>query len=45
MATAFDLMRKNYWDRREYSAITVAGEASFGVESLAKLGFTIEETQ
>ncbi|WP_299013469.1 4-phosphoerythronate dehydrogenase [uncultured Photobacterium sp.] len=43
MAAAFDLMRKNYWDRREYSAITVAGEARFGVESLAKLGFTVEE--
>ncbi|KHT61609.1 erythronate-4-phosphate dehydrogenase [Photobacterium gaetbulicola] len=43
MAVAFDRMRKNYWDRREYSAITVAGEAHFGVESLAKLGFTVEE--
>ncbi|GAL08689.1 erythronate-4-phosphate dehydrogenase [Photobacterium aphoticum] len=43
MATAFDRMRKNYWDRREYSAITVAGEATFGVESLAQLGFTVEE--
>lgn len=43
MAAAFDQMRKNYWDRREYSAITVAGEAGFGVESLAKLGFTVEE--
>ncbi|ELR63756.1 Erythronate-4-phosphate dehydrogenase [Photobacterium marinum] len=45
MATAFDGMRKNYWDRREYSAITVAGKGGFGVESLAKLGFTVEETQ
>lgn len=45
MANAFDRMRKNYWDRREYSAITVAGEGHFGVESLAKLGFTVEETQ
>lgn len=44
MAAAFDQMRKNYWDRREYSAITVAGETGFGVESLAKLGFTVEET-
>ncbi|MCW8328262.1 4-phosphoerythronate dehydrogenase [Photobacterium sp. SDRW27] len=44
MAAAFDRMRKNYWDRREYSAITVAGEAGFGVESLAELGFTVEET-
>ncbi|KLV03955.1 erythronate-4-phosphate dehydrogenase [Photobacterium aquae] len=43
MAAAFDRMRKNYWDRREYSAITVAGEAHFGVESLANLGFTVEE--
>ncbi|WP_318454063.1 4-phosphoerythronate dehydrogenase [Photobacterium leiognathi] len=43
MATAFDLMRKNYWDRREYSAITVAGKADFEVESLAKLGFTVVE--
>ncbi|RXJ72969.1 4-phosphoerythronate dehydrogenase [Veronia nyctiphanis] len=39
----FDRLRKNYRDRREYSAITVAGHASFGVESLAKLGFTVEE--
>ncbi|UTV26955.1 4-phosphoerythronate dehydrogenase [Photobacterium atrarenae] len=44
MATAFDQMRKNYWDRREYSAITVAGKAGFGLESLANLGFTVEET-
>ncbi|MGF1870067.1 4-phosphoerythronate dehydrogenase [Photobacterium indicum] len=43
MATAFDQMRKNYWDRREYSAITVAGKVDFGVESLAKLGFTVVE--
>ncbi|WP_297481135.1 4-phosphoerythronate dehydrogenase [uncultured Photobacterium sp.] len=43
MATAFDLMRKNYWDRREYSAITVAAKAEFAVESLAKLGFTVVE--
>ncbi|UXI00510.1 4-phosphoerythronate dehydrogenase [Photobacterium sp. TY1-4] len=44
MASAFDQMRKNYWDRREYSAITVAGQAGFGLESLANLGFTVEET-
>lgn len=43
MAIAFDLMRKNYWDRREYSAITVAARAEFAVESLAKLGFTVVE--
>jgi erythronate-4-phosphate dehydrogenase len=41
--TAFDQLRKNYWDRREYSAITVAGHADFGLQSLAKLGFSIEE--
>ncbi|OOE36848.1 4-phosphoerythronate dehydrogenase [Salinivibrio kushneri] len=41
--TAFDQLRKNYWDRREYSAITVAGQADFGLQSLAKLGFSIEE--
>ncbi|PST85913.1 4-phosphoerythronate dehydrogenase [Photobacterium sp. NCIMB 13483] len=43
MAIAFDLMRKNYRDRREYSAITVAAKAEFAVESLAKLGFTVVE--
>ncbi|WP_150138011.1 4-phosphoerythronate dehydrogenase [Candidatus Enterovibrio escicola] len=37
----FDHLRKNYWERREYSAITVAGNVSFGVELLAKLGFTV----
>ncbi|WP_028024829.1 4-phosphoerythronate dehydrogenase [Enterovibrio calviensis] len=41
--SSFDRLRKNYWDRREYSAITVAGKAEFGLESLAKLGFTVEE--
>ncbi|WP_325892013.1 4-phosphoerythronate dehydrogenase [Grimontia sp. NTOU-MAR1] len=40
---SFDRLRKNYWDRREYSAITLAGEAAFGLESLANLGFTVEE--
>ncbi|MDO6707152.1 4-phosphoerythronate dehydrogenase [Photobacterium sp. 1_MG-2023] len=44
MAAQFDRMRKNYWDRREYSAVTVAGQGHFGLESLAKLGFTVEET-
>ncbi|KXF81349.1 4-phosphoerythronate dehydrogenase [Enterovibrio coralii] len=39
----FDRLRKNYWDRREYSAITVAGQPDFGLESLANLGFTVEE--
>jgi erythronate-4-phosphate dehydrogenase len=45
MALAFDALRKNYWDRREYSAVTVAGDPDFGVESLAKLGFSVEETR
>ncbi len=45
MAFAFDALRKNYWDRREYSAVTVAGDPNFGVESLAKLGFSVEETR
>lgn len=40
---SFDQLRKNYWDRREYSAIRVAGKAMCGVESLAKVGFTVEE--
>ncbi|MCG2835725.1 4-phosphoerythronate dehydrogenase [Photobacterium sp. WH77] len=44
MASEFDKMRKNYWDRREYSAVTVEGQGHFGLESLAKLGFTVEET-
>lgn len=39
----FDKLRKNYWDRREYSAITVTACAEFGVHSLAQLGFTVEE--
>ncbi|WP_087017612.1 4-phosphoerythronate dehydrogenase [Thaumasiovibrio subtropicus] len=43
MRAEFDHLRKNYWDRREYSAITVAGDPSFGLESLANLGFTVED--
>lgn len=38
----FDQFRKNYWDRREYNAITVAGKREFGLESLAQLGFSVE---
>ncbi len=38
----FDQLRKNYWDRREYGAITVAGQPEFGVESLARLGFAVQ---
>ncbi len=41
---AFDKMRKDYWDRREYSAIKIKGQSSFGLESLKKLGFKVEVT-
>lgn len=44
-AAAFDCMRKNYWDRREYSAITLIGEAKCDLVSLAKLGFKTEVIQ
>ncbi|MDG3088700.1 4-phosphoerythronate dehydrogenase [Vibrio hannami] len=39
---AFDEMRKNYWDRREYSAIKLKGGKSCNLSPLAKLGFQIE---
>lgn len=39
---AFDEMRKQYWDRREYSAITLVGNQECNLEPLAKLGFQIE---
>ncbi len=39
---AFDEMRKNYWDRREYSAITLVGTQDCHLEPLANLGFQIE---
>ncbi|NOJ24335.1 4-phosphoerythronate dehydrogenase [Vibrio coralliilyticus] len=42
---AFDLMRKNYWDRREYSAVTLKGNAEANLQPLAKLGFQIEVSQ
>ncbi|WP_333004245.1 4-phosphoerythronate dehydrogenase [Vibrio coralliilyticus] len=42
---AFDLMRKNYWDRREYSAVTLRGNAEVNLQPLAKLGFQIEVSQ
>ncbi|WP_029236316.1 4-phosphoerythronate dehydrogenase [Vibrio coralliilyticus] len=42
---AFDLMRKNYWDRREYSAVTLRGNAEANLQPLAKLGFQIEVSQ
>ena len=42
---AFDLMRKNYWDRREYSAVTIVGDHTCRLSPLAKLGFQIEVSQ
>ncbi|WCE28930.1 4-phosphoerythronate dehydrogenase [Vibrio sp. SCSIO 43137] len=39
---AFDRMRKNYWDRREYSAIRLVGSEECNLAPLAKLGFQIE---
>ncbi|MEF1212823.1 4-phosphoerythronate dehydrogenase [Vibrio alginolyticus] len=42
---AFDLMRKNYWDRREYSAVTLVGNKTCNLAPLAELGFQIEVSQ
>ncbi|NVJ57097.1 MAG: 4-phosphoerythronate dehydrogenase [Vibrionaceae bacterium] len=42
---SFDLMRKNYWDRREYSAVTLVGDESCNLSPLAKLGFQVEVNQ
>ena len=42
---AFDLMRKNYWDRREYSAVTLVGNETCNLSPLAELGFQIEVSQ
>ncbi len=42
---AFDLMRKHYWDRREYSAVTLVGNESCNLAPLAELGFQIEVSQ
>ncbi|KHT41101.1 4-phosphoerythronate dehydrogenase [Vibrio sinaloensis] len=42
---SFDLMRKNYWDRREYSAVTLVGDESCNLAPLAKLGFQVEVSQ
>jgi erythronate-4-phosphate dehydrogenase len=42
---SFDLMRKNYWDRREYSAVTLVGDESCDLSPLAKLGFQVEVSQ
>ncbi len=42
---AFDAMRKSYWDRREYSAITLVGNEQTNLIPLAKLGFQTEVKQ
>ena len=42
---SFDLMRKNYWDRREYSAVTLVGDNSCRLSPLEKLGFQVEVSQ
>ncbi len=38
----FDRMRKNYWDRREYSSVRIIGSEQCSLEPLAGLGFRIE---
>ncbi|WP_143692777.1 4-phosphoerythronate dehydrogenase [Vibrio rotiferianus] len=42
---SFDLMRKNYWDRREYSAVTLMGNETCNLAPLAELGFQVEVSQ
>ena len=47
---AFDAMRKNYWDRREYSAVTIELDTSntqteHAKAALSALGFKLEVTQ
>lgn len=42
---SFDLMRKNYWDRREYSAVTLVGDDTCQLSPLEKLGFQVEVSQ
>lgn len=42
---SFDLMRKNYWDRREYSAVTLVGDEQSNLSPLGKLGFQVEVSQ
>ncbi|MEZ9591355.1 4-phosphoerythronate dehydrogenase [Vibrio breoganii] len=39
---AFDQMRKEYWDRREYGAVTLTGDASCNLQPLQELGFKVE---
>ncbi|MFA0438656.1 4-phosphoerythronate dehydrogenase [Vibrio sp. 10N.286.49.C2] len=41
----FDNMRKHYWDRREYGAVRVKGDANCNLAPLAQLGFQIEVNQ
>jgi len=41
---AFDKMRKEYWDRREYRAITVKSRDHIDLSSLKNLGFKVEVT-
>jgi erythronate-4-phosphate dehydrogenase len=41
-AGAFDKMRKDYWDRREYSAVCLTGNSECNLQPLAELGFQIE---
>lgn len=39
---AFDLMRKHYWDRREYSAIRLSSSLPQNLTPLAQLGFSLK---
>lgn len=42
---AFDQMRKAYWDRREFGAVTISGTESCNLQPLQQLGFQIEVLQ
>lgn len=42
---AFDEMRKNYWNRREYSAVTIETDIENNITALSKLGFSVCSTQ
>lgn len=42
---AFDQMRKAYWDRREFGAVTISGTESCNLQPLQQLGFRIEVLQ
>lgn len=44
-AQAFDGMRKNYWDRREYSAITINYASHVDVNALNQIGFKVLPAQ